>query len=68
MKDNNETVREILKRLPLQKRLQATENIRRQRGMGYLNDIPFGKFNGFFTFDYTRQGHRYWWKIKNSIE
>jgi hypothetical protein len=68
MKDNNKTVREILKKLPLQKRLQAIENVRRQNGLAYLDLCALSGLSGFFNFDYSRQGHVYWWKIKNLTE
>jgi len=56
------TVKEHLKTLPLQKRLQATENIRFYRGLAFLKhkqskqDLLFNSF----IFHKTRQGHDYW--------
>jgi hypothetical protein len=68
MLESEKTVREILKSLPLQKRLQAIENIRLQKGLDYLNYVSITGLSGFFIFDKTRQGHIYWWRIKNLTE
>ena len=58
--------REHLKVLPLQKRLQAMENIRK---VGYFEQSlnyecgSFSTLSGIITFKYTKQGHNYWWDI-----
>jgi len=64
------TRREYMKALPLQKRLQAIENIRRNRGLkGLLNEIldeiprTESVLSGTFVYGWTKQGHDYWWAI-----
>tara|TARA_R110000782_G_scaffold202500_1_gene291031 strand:+ start:284 stop:535 length:252 start_codon:yes stop_codon:yes gene_type:complete len=63
------TVKEHLKKLPLQKRLQAMENIRK---LSYsyslserMNSIRHetSTLSGSFIFEDTRQGHNYWSNI-----
>lgn len=64
------TRREHLKALPLQKRLQAYEAIRKYHTyqpstFSDVLEIPCtaSTLSGAFTFKKTRQGHRYWWDI-----
>lgn len=61
------TIKEHLKKLPLQKRLQAIENIRKQN-----SDLVFSlnwktntenAISGKFIFCDTKQGHDYWYDI-----
>lgn len=62
----NLTRRERLQVLPLQKRLQAMEAIRREGFFEQdLNHTchPSSTIAGAITFEYTRQGHSYWWNI-----
>jgi hypothetical protein len=62
-----ETVRQHLKKLPLQKRLQAMENTRRTFCLfeDRLDRLESGNnmLSGLFTFNETKQGHDYWWDI-----
>tara|TARA_R110000851_G_scaffold227491_1_gene380300 strand:- start:116 stop:364 length:249 start_codon:yes stop_codon:yes gene_type:complete len=65
---NMKTIKEHLKKLPLQKRLQAMENIR--RGSPYslserMNRITKEQdvLSPSFIFEHTKQGHNYWWNI-----
>ena len=65
-----QTVREWLKLLPLQKRLQAIENIRRDNESNLWYDLEYiGSkhivLKGSFIFEKTRQGHDYWQNINN---
>lgn len=67
LKFNHKTVREHLKKLPLQKRLQAMENTRRQTGR-FQDRINHSTSKqdlilGLFSFDQTKQGHDYWFNI-----
>jgi hypothetical protein len=65
------TRKQHLQKLPLQKRLQAMEAIRRNNlfvhGLSYTmnmrchNEVALA---GCFTFHETRQGHTYWWSIQ----
>lgn len=62
------TRKEHLKKLPLQKRLQAMENIRKQTSGFTLSerlDHSTGVMilSGSFVFMNTRQGHDYWMGI-----
>ncbi len=60
------TRKEHLQKLPLQKRLQAMENIRRsQFPKGFLdgNTDNFSLL-GLFAFCYSKQGADYWWSIE----
>lgn len=60
------TRREELQKLPLQKRLQAMENIRRQNSsFSFSERINAENCNVPLLFVYidTRQGHDYWRKI-----
>jgi hypothetical protein len=64
------TVREELKKLPLQKRLQAIENIRKQNimvcGLKKALDDEYSNGNfliSYFSFTDTRQGLDYWFDI-----
>jgi hypothetical protein len=64
------TVREWLNLLPLQKRLQAIENIRRDKPfeLNYCLDSIECKYItliGGFVFEKTRQGYNYWQNINN---
>ena len=68
MNENLKTRREHLKVLPLQKRLQAMENIRKEAFPSFqevLNRNENKDFTlaGSVTFSYTSQGHDYWWSI-----
>jgi hypothetical protein len=63
-------LREWLKLLPLQKRLQAIENIRRDNifNLSYHLDYTGSKhttLTGSFVFEKTRQGHNYWQNIND---
>jgi hypothetical protein len=65
-----QTLREWLKLLPLQKRLQAIENIRRYKPfeLNYCLDSIEYKYlilAHCFVFSETRQGHDYWQNINN---
>lgn len=68
MGKNLKTVKEHLKMLPLQKRLQATEEIRKnafpsfKETMNYKSDSK-NFLMGLFTFHYSRKGADYWFKI-----
>lgn len=56
---------EHLKKLPLQKRLQAMENIRKQ-GSNFMLKYEYEgiwMLAGLFVFQETRQGHDYWINI-----
>jgi len=61
------TRREYLQKLPLQKRLQAMEAIRKYafEGMCVLSDFTHSDsiLGGAFVFKKTKQGHSYWWNI-----
>ena len=69
------TAKQVLMQLPLQKRLQAIENIRRERTGGLkrfntekLLDIESSDnlrifLEGAFRWNKTRQGHNYWAEI-----
>jgi hypothetical protein len=64
------TLREWLKLLPLQKRLQAIENIRRDNIPNLIYHLNFkycksSTLAGSFVFSKTRQGHDYWQNINN---
>jgi hypothetical protein len=67
MSQNLKTRREHLKVLPLQKRLQAMENIRKEAFKSLSHELDKLSDNRFllksFTFSYTRQGNKYWWDI-----
>jgi len=70
MSQNLKTRREHLKVLPLQKRLQAMENIRKEAFPcfeKYLNDKRLSKdfIADCFLFQATRQGHEYWYDINH---
>lgn len=62
------TRKQHLQKLPLQKRLQAMENIRRGQSFSLqerINDECFTKENVLcFIYDETRQGHSYLWNIR----
>lgn len=65
-----QAVREWLKLLPLQKRLQAIENIRKGNGFNLTYNLDFCQHKtssliGSFVFEKTRQGHNYWENINN---
>jgi hypothetical protein len=65
-----QAVREWLKLLPLQKRLQAIENIRRDNDRKLCYDLNYIGFKiialtGSFVFSKTRQGHDYWQNIND---
>jgi hypothetical protein len=65
-----QTLREWLKLLPLQKRLQAIENVRRYKPfeLNYCLDFIQSKeitLVGGFVFERTRQGYNYWMNINN---
>lgn len=66
MNENLKTRREHLKVLPLQKRLQAMENIRKsyyfERVLDKKCSLEY-TLSGAITFSYTKQGHDYWWNI-----
>jgi len=70
MSENLKTRREHLQKLPLQKRLQAMENIRRKDlfSQGVKKTLEMEchidlVLAGCFTYQETRQGHSYWWSI-----
>lgn len=61
-------LKNLLKKLPLQKRLQAMENIRRRTtDMIKFNDVlnitNQKDLKGSFVFAKTKQGHSYWMEI-----
>lgn len=67
------TVREHLKKLPLQKRLQAMENIRKanilNKGLKYSLNFEIDGFQligGFFDWKKTKQGICYWSKVQDN--
>jgi hypothetical protein len=66
-----QALKEWLKLLPLQKRLQALENIRRRDSFqGYFDSLNYylnksSTLRGSFIFQNTRQGHEYWVNIDN---
>lgn len=60
------TRRQELQKLPLQKRLQAIENTRREESYFTLKarmDQEDCTCILSFVYRNTRQGHDYWWKI-----
>jgi len=62
------TRKEHLKKLPLQKRLQAMENIRKEcLFVSFQERLNHKTYNttlmGLFVFMNTRQGHDYWMNI-----
>jgi hypothetical protein len=70
MNENLKTRREHLKVLPLQKRLQAMENIRKVRQGNFssaLNELTSKRLSisGAFSYFLTRQGGIYWCKIED---
>jgi len=70
MSQNLKTRREHLKVLPLQKRLQAMEAIRREAFPSFnkaLNHIEEKQnlLMGLFTFHYSRLGADYWFRINS---
>jgi hypothetical protein len=65
-----QALREWLKLLPLQKRLQAIENVRRYNipNLSYHLNFKYDKsaaLTGSFVFVQTRQGHDYWTNIND---
>lgn len=68
------TIKELLKQLPLQKRLQAMENIRLQEFEGFQKSLSReftgleNALSGIFVFKKTRQGHEYWTNIINQFK
>jgi hypothetical protein len=65
-----QAVRQWLKLLPLQKRLQAIENTRRDNNLNLFYDLDYIGFKrttltGSFVFEKTKQGHNYWQNINN---
>ena len=69
MEENLKTRREHLKVLPLQKRLQAMENIRKIRTTGFnnaLNELVDARssLRCAFTYFWTKQGGFYWCNIE----
>lgn len=57
------TLKENLKNVPLQTRLQIIEEIRKQRGLDYLITPPFrDTIDCFFPYSATKKGHAYWQK------
>lgn len=67
MEEIKKTRREYLKVLPLQKRLQAMENIRIfnhffQEAVNSMCDKNYVILE-MFTFTHTKQGSDYWWTI-----
>lgn len=70
VKENLKTVKEHLQVLPLQKRLQAMENIRRESFPMFSKHLSFkcerkNLLMGQFTFSYTRQSADYWFEINS---
>lgn len=61
------TRKEHLKKLPLQKRLQAMENIRKRESsfpfFEIVTDESHTDYVLCFIYDKTRQGHEYWMNI-----
>lgn len=58
----NKHVKDLLKKLPLQKRLQFIEETRRANNSSMLWVIHTGGLTGFFVFKETKKGHDYWAK------
>lgn len=68
MNENLKTRREHLKVLPLQKRLQAMENIRKEAFPSFqkaleLKDVNGNFLMGQFSFHHSREGADYWFAI-----
>lgn len=68
--NTQKTVKQHLQILPLQKRLQAIENIRRQSTCGFKYDLSYRiekrlALIGSVAFVLTKQGHDYWRNINN---
>lgn len=68
--NTQKTVKQHLQILPLQKRLQAIENIRRHSTFGFKYDLNYKiekhlVLYGNFVLDLTKQGHEYWSNINN---
>ena len=68
MDENLKTRREHLKVLPLQKRLQAMENIRKEAFPSFqkaleLKDVHGNFLMGQFSFHHSREGADYWFDI-----
>lgn len=66
MNENLKTRIEHLNILPLQKRLQAMENIRKHSHLHLkeaMNEITVDPMTAVFIFDLTKQGHYYWMEI-----
>lgn len=69
-KENLKTVKQHLQVLPLQKRLQAMENIRKESFPMFSKHLEHkcehkNVLMVQFTFSYTRQGSDYWFKINS---
>jgi hypothetical protein len=62
------TRKQHLQKLPLQKRLQAMENIRKQDSGFFLENINHNPSTIYgllgFVYTETKQGHSYWWDIQ----
>jgi len=70
MSQNLKTIKEHLKVLPLQKRLQAIEAIRREAFPFFSIMLNFeteknNLLMGLFTFHYSRLGADYWFRINS---
>jgi hypothetical protein len=68
MSTTEKTAKQWLQDLPLQKRLQAMENVRRDsyQFQGSLNMKTmslYSALSGLFTWADSRQGHAYWSEI-----
>jgi hypothetical protein len=68
--NTQKTVREHLKTLPLQIRLKAMENLRKQTYKGgfhsqlnYKSINLYAALSSSFVFSETREGHKFWIEI-----
>jgi len=60
------TIKELLKKLPLQKRLQAIEIVRKRTGLAFLETLVKKEelISTLFIWEFTKQGHEYWENIQ----
>lgn len=70
MSENLKTVKQHLQVLPLQKRLQAMENIRKESFPMFSRHLEYkcehkNVLMGQFIFNYTRQSGDYWFAINS---
>lgn len=62
------TLKEKLKKVPLQTRLQLIEEIRKRRGLAYLNEAAYYTVGGMIAYSDTRQGLDYWHTRSEKID